>query len=203
FAYADRASNFLGHRTNVRGDFWRFGDECGVDIEDARSFVGKQFRHSFQNLDAADAAKRLIRIWKMPADVARADRAPQRIRDRMRQNIRVRVSFQPVRVWNLNAAQNQLSSLRETMDVVTDAGSNHGRQSFKSITPFEATMLYLSFMFSRGRRSTVPPAFSTRSPPAAMSHKLIPVSMYASNRPQATYAMSSAALPSTRHLRTR
>src|SRR5262249_9479423 len=113
FAYADRASNFLGHRTNVRGDFWRFGDECGVDIEDARSFVGMQFRHSFQNLDAADAAKRLIRIWKMPADVARADRAEQRIRDRMRQNIRVRVSFQPVRVWNLNAAQNQLSSLRE------------------------------------------------------------------------------------------
>src|SRR6266567_5801507 len=75
--------------------------------------------------------------------------------------------------------------------------------SFKSTTPLDATMLYLSFMFSRGRRSTVPPAFSTRSQPAAMSHKLIPVSMYASNRPQATYAMSSAALPSTRHLRTR
>src|SRR5882724_13561195 len=58
--------------------------------------------------------------------------------------------------------------------------------SFKSFTPFDATMLYLSFMFSRGRRSTVPPAFSTRSQPAAMSHKLIPVSMYASKRPQAT-----------------
>src|SRR6266446_3350638 len=54
--------------------------------------------------------------------------------------------------------------------------------SFKSIRPLDATMLYLSFMFSRGRRSTVPPAFSTRSQPAAMSHKLIPVSMYASNR---------------------
>src|SRR6188472_4454975 len=75
--------------------------------------------------------------------------------------------------------------------------------SFKSICPFDATMLYLSFMFSRGRRSTVPPAFLTRSEPAAMSHKLIPVSTYASKRPDATYAMSSAALPSTRHLRTR
>src|SRR5246127_4067723 len=75
--------------------------------------------------------------------------------------------------------------------------------SFKSIRPFDAMMLYLSFMFSRGRRSTVPPAFSTRSEPAAMSHKLIPVSMYASNLPHATYARSRAALPSTRHLRTR
>src|SRR6516225_7486330 len=99
------------------------------------------------------------------------------------------------------------------MDVVTDAGADHWRNvecrmarkasrllvchlsirasfvihyNFKSIKPFDATMLYLSFMFSRGRRSTVPPAFSTRSEPAAMSHKLIPVSMYASNRPQAT-----------------
>src|SRR5438105_3026115 len=122
----------------------------------------------------------------MLTDIARTGRAKQRVRDRMRQDIRVRVSFQPVRVRNLDAAQNQFSSLRETMNVVTDAGPNHGRQSFKSITPFDATMLYLSFMFSRGRRSTVPPAFSTRSQPAAMSHKLMPVSIYASNRPQAT-----------------
>src|SRR5207248_7218967 len=93
----------------------------GIDIEHARSFVGKQFRHPFQNLDAADAANRLIRIWKMLANVACADRAEQGVRDRMRQNIRVRVSFQPVRVRDLDAAQNQFSLLREPMNVVTDA----------------------------------------------------------------------------------
>src|SRR5690348_18388092 len=30
-------------------------------------------------------------------------------------------------------------------------------------TPFDAVMLYFSFICSSGRRSTVPPAFSTRS----------------------------------------
>src|SRR5205823_10167175 len=126
--------NFLANRRNVWADFRRFGDECGIDIDHARSFVGKQFRHSFQNLDAADAAYRLIRIWKMLADVSSADRTEQRVRDRMRQNIRVRVSVQPVRVWNLDAAQNQFSSLRETMDVVTDAATNHGKNDERRMT---------------------------------------------------------------------
>src|SRR5438270_233172 len=91
-------------------------------------------RDSFRKLEAADPANRLIRIWKMPADVARAERAEQRVRDRMRQNICVRVSFQAVRVWNLDAAQNQFSSLRETMDVVTDAGSNHRTNDERRMT---------------------------------------------------------------------
>ena len=49
--------------------------------------------------------------------------------------------------------------------------------AFSQSTAVDATMLYLSFMSSRGRRSTVPPAFSTSSQPAAMSHRLIPCSM--------------------------
>src|SRR5438876_11919267 len=148
------------------------------------------------------------------------------------------MSFQPARVRNLDAAQNQFSSLHETMNVVADAATNHGANdesrmrndernpndecqnplrtadatarrhwatfsfralgfvinssfelrhySLRSIMPLDATMLYFSFMCSSGRRSTVPPAFSIRSEPAAISHKLIPVSMYASKRPHAT-----------------
>src|SRR5437868_2929958 len=49
--------------------------------------------------------------------------------------------------------------------------------SLRLITPFDATILYLSFISARGRRSTVPPAFSTSSHPAAMSQRLIPCSM--------------------------
>jgi hypothetical protein len=62
----------------------------------------------------------------MLADVARGNRTEQRIRDRVQQNIRVRVSFQPVRVRNLHAAKNQLSSFGKTMHVVADPTSNHG-----------------------------------------------------------------------------
>src|SRR6266545_1737609 len=140
----------------------------------------------------------------MLADIAGADRAEQCICDGVRQDVRVGMSFQSARVRKLDAAKDQLPSFNKAMHVEANSASNtHGHQSLRLITPFDAMMLYLSFMSSRGRRSTVPPAFSTRSQPAAMSHKLIPCSMYASSRPHATYVMSSAALPSTRHLRTR
>src|SRR6266496_5017567 len=114
----------------------------------------------------------------MLTDIAGADRAQQCIGDRVRQDICIRMSFQPARVHDLDAAKDEFSAFGEAMHVVANSASNtHDHQSFRSITPFDAMMLYLSFMSSSGRRSTVPPAFSTRSQPAAMSQSLIPCSM--------------------------
>src|ERR1700740_1184667 len=112
----------------------------------------------------------------MPANIAGANRAKQRIRDCMQQNIGIGMSFEPEQVRNFNSAQNQFSILDEAVDVVTDSAPRHAH-NFKSIMPFDATMLYLSFISLCGRKSTVPPAVSTRIHPAAMSHKLIPRSM--------------------------
>src|SRR5581483_3094252 len=110
----------------------------------------------------------------MLPNIAGTNRAQQRVGDRVRQNICVRMSFQSPRVRDLDAAKDQFPAFSKAMHIVANSASNtHGRQSFRSITPFDAMMLYLSFMSSRGRRSTVPPAFSTRSQPAAMSHRLI------------------------------
>jgi hypothetical protein len=44
----------------------------------------------------------------------------------MQQNVGVGMSFQPVRMRNLDAAQNQFSPLGEPMHIVTDSTSNHG-----------------------------------------------------------------------------
>jgi hypothetical protein len=62
----------------------------------------------------------------MLADVAGANRSQHGVCDCVRKDISIGMSFQPTRVRNLNAAQNQFSSLRETMNVVTDAAANHG-----------------------------------------------------------------------------
>src|SRR5206468_5453088 len=114
----------------------------------------------------------------MLTDIAGADRAQQCVCDGMRQDVCVGMSFQSVRVRNLDAPKDQFPSFNKAMHVVANSASNtHGNQSLRLITPFDAMMLYLSFMSSRGRRSTVPPAFSTRSQPAAMSQRLIPCSM--------------------------
>lgn len=112
----------------------------------------------------------------MLTDIARADRTEQRVRDRMGKNIGIRVAFETARVRDLDSAKDQLSIFDKTMHVVADAAASRAH-NFKSITPLEATMLYLSFMSWRGRRSTVPPAVSTKIQPAAMSHKLMPCSM--------------------------
>src|SRR6187200_2405604 len=114
----------------------------------------------------------------MLPDIAGADRAQQCVCDGVRQDVCVGMSFQSARVRDLDAAKDQLPSSNKAVHIVANSASNsHGHQSLRSITPFDAMMLYLSFMSLRGRRSTVPPAFSTRSQPAAMSQRLIPCSM--------------------------
>ena len=112
----------------------------------------------------------------MMADIAFADRAQERVRDRMADHIRIRVAIESAIMRNVDAAENQFPPRHQPMGVVTIATPNRAH-SFKSITPFDATMLYLSFMSVRGFISTVPPAVSTKIQPAAMSQRLMPCSM--------------------------
>src|SRR4029077_18640136 len=70
----------------------------------------------------------------MLANVAGADRAEQRVGDRVREDVGVRVSLQSARVRDLDAAQYQFQSIGETMDVVTDAGPNHAHSLTKHRT---------------------------------------------------------------------
>ena len=59
------------------------------------------------------------------ADVLLAQRAENGVADRVHQRIRVRMAVQPFRVWNLHAAQDELASRDQLMNVVTDAHVNH------------------------------------------------------------------------------
>src|SRR5437588_4851109 len=173
---AKRSRDLLAHRGNVRRDFRRFRDQRCVHIQRARVNLSLKRRYPLQNLDAADPANRFVVVWKMMTDVVFADRAQQRIRDRVADHVRVRMPVESALVRNLDTAQDQFASGREPMRVVTISAADRAH-SFKSITPFQAMMLYLSFMSVRGFISTVPPAVSTRIHPAAMSHRLMPCSM--------------------------
>src|SRR4029077_13497181 len=122
-----------------------FRDHCCIDIHDPRFFVGKNLTDPFQNLDATNSADGFIRVWKMLADVSGADRSEQRVGDRVRKNIRVGMSFESEQVRNFYPAQNQFPILPEAMNVVADTATRRAH-NFKSITPLDATMLYLSFI---------------------------------------------------------
>src|SRR2546423_2474492 len=75
FATIDGGGNFLPHRGNVRRDLRFFSDNSCIDVEHAGFLFGKQFTHLLQNLDAANPANRLVRVWEMLTNIAGADRA--------------------------------------------------------------------------------------------------------------------------------
>src|SRR5437763_13105475 len=101
----------------------------------------------------------------MLANVRRSNCTKQRVGDRVRQHVRVRMSFETAGVRDLNAAENQFSAVTESVNIVPDARTDHG-QTFRLMTPLDAMTLNLSFMSVRGRISTVPPAVSIRIQPA-------------------------------------
>jgi hypothetical protein len=61
----------------------------------------------------------------MLTDVPFTDGSQQGIGDSMQQNVGIGMSFQPVRVRNLDATQNQFTSLGEPMHIIADSTSNH------------------------------------------------------------------------------
>src|SRR5439155_25104103 len=124
FATVDGIRNFLPHRGNVRRDLRLFSDNSCINVEHAGFLLRKQFAHVFQNIDAVDAANCFVRVWEMLADIAGADRAQQCICDGVRQDVRIRMSFQSARVGNLDAAKNQLPSFNKSMHIVANSASN-------------------------------------------------------------------------------
>src|SRR5947208_12186568 len=107
----------------------------------------------------------------MMSDIALAHRAEQRVRNRVADHVRIRMALQSAIVRNFDTAEDQFASRREAVCIVAISNAECAH-SFKSITPLDAMMLYLSFMSVRGFISTMPPAVSTRIHPAAMSHRL-------------------------------
>jgi hypothetical protein len=60
------------------------------------------------------------------ADVPLADRAKDRVAHGVHQHIGVGMAFETFAVRNLDAAEDELASRDERVDVVTDANMNHG-----------------------------------------------------------------------------
>ena len=80
------------------------------------------------------------------SDVALADRPEQRIRNRVAEHVGIGMSLQPAIVRNLDAAENEFSPLAQADEHRNQFHIDHIVRISQSITPLDATMLYLSFM---------------------------------------------------------
>jgi len=136
----ERLGDLLLHRTDVRRNSWGFCQQSGVNVHQLRIFLCGDGGDVSQNFNAAAAADRFIRVWKMAANVAHAQSAEDRVGDGVRKDIGIGVAFQSALVWNLDATKNQFASTRQAMRVVANPATERAH-NFKSITPLEAIML--------------------------------------------------------------
>ncbi len=90
-------------------NFRRFRNHRCINIYGARFFFREQHGNLLQDLDTADVANRFVRVWKMLTDVAGADRTEESVRNCVRQNVSIGVSFEPEQIGNFNPAEDQLS----------------------------------------------------------------------------------------------
>ena len=113
----------------VRADLGLFGDEGGVDVVDRGAAGGDEFAGVGEDLQTADAADGFIGIGEMVADVTFADGTEKGIGDGVGQNVGVGVTLQPAMVRNDDATENEGASFAKAVDVVTEAGGDHGEKS--------------------------------------------------------------------------
>ena len=61
------------------------------------------------------------------ADVRFAQRAEERVANRVHQRVGVRMAVEALGVRNLNAAENELASRDQRMNVIANANMNHAK----------------------------------------------------------------------------
>src|SRR4051812_193437 len=91
-------------------------------------------RHSFFNEEPAGRALPLgIIIRKMHTDVSKSCRSEQRVRERMQQDVCVRVALQAAGARNFNSAQHEAAIMTETMRIESNArtDSHHSHPCVK------------------------------------------------------------------------
>ena len=141
-----------------------------------RPVLRHESRDLAQDFQAADAADRFVGVRKMMADVALADRAEHGVGDGVSEHVGIAVAIEAVRMRDFHAAEDERAAFDEAMHVVADAGRD-------SYVPRDRCVRWRRRRRScpgcpsRGVISNFPPAASTRSLPAATSHRLTDCSM--------------------------
>jgi len=116
-------SNVLTHHLDMRGYFGLLQDHGSIDIDNSVAMMCQEISHMLEEEQAGAALVSLVGIGKMFADISQGSCSQQCIRDRMKQDIGIRMSVQPSGTRDVHATEDQLPVLHQTMDIIskTDA----------------------------------------------------------------------------------
>jgi hypothetical protein len=120
---ANRAGQIRAHRADVGQQLWPFGNDDGVNVDDAVSRVADDVDGALEQRDAVRVFPPWIDVGKMLADVAGRRRSENRIGDGMAQHIRIRMSGQAGVMGDVDTADDEPLSALEAMEIVAGADS--------------------------------------------------------------------------------
>jgi hypothetical protein len=122
--------NVGAHRSDVRCELRRLGDDRGVGIGDRIALRGRLRHHSAQQLAAVGVLPPRVVGREMVAEVAQCERAQNRIGERVQQHVRVGMTLQAAPVRNRDAADDERAPFDQCMDVEAVANTNIHLASF-------------------------------------------------------------------------
>src|SRR5579859_1550487 len=114
----------------MRGHFWAFGNDYGVDVADAPAMLCQQIAGVGEEGAAGRAMPARVAGGEVAADVAQRRCAEQGIDDGVNQHVSVGMPRQPARVGDGDAADHQGAPFGEAMYVVADAYSYSHKMLF-------------------------------------------------------------------------
>ena len=122
---AEGVGDVLFHGGDVGLDLWAFGDEGGVDVDDAPATE----LDATGGLDEEDATGGVapggIVIGKQVADVDLADRTEDGIGDGMEEGIGIGMAIEPMGMGDGDTTEYEGTTGDQSMDIITDADVNH------------------------------------------------------------------------------
>jgi hypothetical protein len=121
---AERTGKRFAHFRKVRPQLWLFQDDDGVDVLDRETLFVEQFPRMLQKTQAVRAFPFRIGVREMCTNVSKTSGAKQRIAKRMREYISVGMSYGAFIKRELDPADDQFASFRETMKIVPNAAAH-------------------------------------------------------------------------------
>lgn len=119
----ENAGNVDEHVGNVRGDLRTFKNDGRINIDDGEAMLLKQIADVPQEKHTGNPLVSRIRVREVLSDISKAGRPEQGIHDGMEENIGVRMAVEPLRVGNIHAAEGELPSFYQTVNVVSETNS--------------------------------------------------------------------------------
>ena len=125
FGHAERGGDALLHFGNVRINLGFLRDDGCIHVHDFAFALGNLLRGCFKKYLAGRAFPARVGVRKKMADVRFAERAEERIANRVHERVRVRMAVQALGVRNLDAAEDEFASRDQRVNVIANANVNH------------------------------------------------------------------------------